>query len=144
MTSKTLTAELRVAPQIEPTDMPALAGQGIRAIINNRPDGEARGQPSNAALAEAAQRAGLAYCYMPVVSGQIDDGQVTSFAHALAELPGPALGFCRTGTRSTTLWALAAARQGRSVDEILQTAAAAGYDLAGLRRRLEQAGSAAS
>ena len=144
MTPKTLTAGLQVAPQVEPSDMPALAGQGIRAIINNRPDGEAPGQPVNEALAEAAKRAGLTYRYLPVVSGQIDDGQVTSFAHALAELPGPVLAFCRTGTRCTTLWALAAARQGEPPDEILRIAAAAGYDLADLRSRLEQAGGAAS
>lgn len=144
MTPKTLTADLKVAPQIDLSDVEALAAQGIRALINNRPDGEAAEQPLNTALAEAAQRAGLAYRYLPVTSGQITDDQVASFARALDELPRPALAFCRTGTRCTMLWALAEARQGRTPDQILRTAAAAGYDLTGLRPRLVQSGMAAS
>lgn len=139
METKALVDGLRVAGQVGESDIAALAEQGIRGIINNRPDGEGPGQPSSAALAAAASRAGLAYRHLPVVSGQIDERQVASFAQALADMPQPLLAFCRTGTRSTTLWALTAARQGQPVETILARASKAGYDLAAWRPRLQDA-----
>lgn len=116
-----------------------LARQGIRALVNNRPDGEAPGQPSSAELAVAAASAGLAYRHIPVVPGQLREREVGEFARALAELPAPLLAFCRTGTRSTTLWALGAVRAGQPVEEILACAAKAGHDLSALRPRLQEA-----
>ncbi len=135
---KRLTDTLSVAPQISEADLAALAAQGFRSVINNRPDGEAHDQPASALLAAAAACAGLVYRAIPVVSGQLQDAQVMAFDAALAELPAPTLAFCRTGTRSASLWALDAARE-RPVDEIVQTAARAGYDLGALRPRLERA-----
>ncbi|MFN3287693.1 MAG: beta-lactamase hydrolase domain-containing protein, partial [Sphingomonadaceae bacterium] len=35
-------------PQISPADVAALAAQGVRMVINNRPDGESPGQPAAA------------------------------------------------------------------------------------------------
>ena len=58
-----------------------------------------------------------------------------AFADALHELPAPVLAFCRTGMRSTTLWALQAAAAMTAID-ILDRAAAAGYDLSALGTRL--------
>lgn len=137
-TIKRLTDTLSVAPQISEADLATLAAQGFRSVINNRPDGESADQPASTVLAAAAARAGLVYREIPVVSGQLQDAQVTAFGAALAELPAPTLAFCRTGTRSTTLWALDAARV-RPVADVVQTAAEAGYDLGALRPRLEQA-----
>jgi sulfide:quinone oxidoreductase len=144
-----LTPFLSVSPQIAEADLGALAAQGFRAVINNRPDGEAEDQPSNASLAAAAHRVGLEYRHVPVVSGRITDDDVTAFVQALDQVKGPVLAFCRTGTRSTTLWGLAEARH-LDPKAILATAAEAGYDLAALRPRLdvrwrtaEPAGSAA-
>ena len=137
MPIKRLTDTLSVAPQISEGDLAALAAQGFRSVINNRPDGEAGDQPASAVLAAAAARAGLAYRDIPVISGQLD-AQVAAFGKALAELPAPVLAFCRTGTRSTTLWALDAVLA-QPVADVVQTAAEAGYDLAALRPRLEQA-----
>jgi uncharacterized protein (TIGR01244 family) len=128
-----LTEQLSIATQIDATDVAALAALGFRSIINNRPDGEVDGQPAGAELEAAARRAGLAYRHIPVVSGQLQDAQVQAFAAALEELPRPALAFCRTGTRSTTLWALQA---DGPADAILETARAAGYDLSAWRSRL--------
>jgi uncharacterized protein (TIGR01244 family) len=138
MQLKQLTATLSVAPQIVADDIATLAAQGFRSIVNNRPDGEAADQPDNASLAAAANRLGIAYCHVPVISGRLQDSDVESFAHALAELPAPTLAFCRTGTRSTMLWALVAART-EPVDDVMHTAADAGYDLASMRARLDQA-----
>ncbi len=74
--------------------------------------------------------------HLPVVSGKVTDEDVTAFGDTLAELKGPVLAFCRTGTRSATLWALSEAWH-LDPSAVLRTAAAVGYDLAGLRPRLE-------
>ena len=128
-----LTDQLSVAAQIEVTDVATLAARGFHSIINNRPDGEADDQPSSAAMEAAARHAGLDYRYIPVISGQVSDSQAQDFAAALAELPGPVLAFCRSGMRSTMLWALQA---DAPADAIVQTAHNAGYDLAALHARL--------
>jgi len=108
--------------------MPALAAAGFRAIVNNRPDGEEPGQPSAYEMRAAAEAAGLGYHDIPVAGGFSGD-QVEAMAAALAEAGGPVLAFCKSGTRSTFLWALAEAASGRSGVELIEKAAAAGYDL---------------
>ncbi|WEN15667.1 TIGR01244 family sulfur transferase [Rhodanobacter sp. AS-Z3] len=130
-----LVDQLSVAPQIEVADMTVLAAQGFRGVINNRPDDEEPGQPSNRELEQAAQQAGLGWRYIPVTPGQFTEQQAHGFSQALSELPGPVLAFCRSGTRSSSLWALQA--EG-SVDAILDTARVAGYDLSMLRPLLER------
>ncbi len=127
--------DLSVAPQLTPQDIGVAASQGFRSVILNRPDGEAGDQPARADLEAAAKRHGLAVAYVPVVSGQVTDENVGSFRQAMLDLPAPTLAFCRTGTRSITLWALSQAGH-LSVDAILKTAAYAGFDLSGLATRL--------
>ncbi|OOG59302.1 TIGR01244 family sulfur transferase [Rhodanobacter sp. C03] len=136
MHPKSLTNSISVDAQIGADDMAALAELGFRSVINNRPDGEADDQPASAELAAAAARYSLAYRHVPVVSGQIIDADVDAFAQTLATMPPPVLAFCRTGTRSTMLWSLQASRS-QSVEDIVRIAAAAGYDLDGLRPRLQ-------
>jgi sulfide:quinone oxidoreductase len=130
-----LTDQVSVSPQILPGELADLAAAGFRSVINNRPDGEAEEQPDSAAMAEAAAAHGLAYRYIPVVPGHYEPGVIDAMAQALGELPAPVLAFCRTGTRSTTLWALSEAHH-LHPDAILKTCAAAGYDLEALRPRL--------
>ena len=133
-----LSPQFSVSPQICVEDVARLAESGFRAIVNNRPDGEASDQPASAALATEAKRLGLAYAHIPIVQGQIDDAQVRALARFLARVDGPAVGFCRTGTRSASLWSLAQAGH-RPVGEILAIAARAGYDLSSLQSRLRDA-----
>jgi sulfide:quinone oxidoreductase len=135
MSPRTLTDTLSVSPQLSPDDIDAAAAAGFRTIINNRPDGEEPGQPRSADLAARAAAAGVAYTHIPVVSGQIGSEDIAAFGAVLSAGKGKMLAFCRTGTRSTTLWALAQANQ-LSADAIVGIAATAGYDLAGLRARL--------
>lgn len=134
-----LSEQLSVTAQIDAADIASLSTRSFHSIINNLPDGEADDQPTSATLAAAAtaRQHGLPYRYIPVVSGQLQQAQVDAFSAALAELPTPVLAFCRTGARSSSLWALQAAG---SADQILNTSRVAGYDLAGLRPRLTQAG----
>jgi sulfide:quinone oxidoreductase len=134
MQPRQLTEQLSVAPQIAAADMPAIVAQGFRSVVNNRPDGEEPGQPDNAGLEAAAHAAGLEWRHIPVVSGKVNDDQVRSFSEAMAQLPGPVLAFCRSGTRCSALWALSS---DDTVDNILATTEAAGYDLSILRGWLE-------
>ena len=117
-----------VAGQIRPEDLAAIASEGVTLIVNNRPDGEEPGQPEAAEIEAAAQAAGLDYRHIPVAGG-FAPGQVAAMADALAGADGRVLAFCRSGTRSTFLWALARARQGEPPETLAAQAAAAGYDL---------------
>jgi sulfide:quinone oxidoreductase len=131
---RTITADLSVSGQVGLADLPEIARQ-FRTLVNNRPDGEEPGQANSADLEAAARRLGLDYLHLPVVPGRIDERQVTRFASALAESPRPILAFCRSGTRSASLWALSQAGS-RSAREILAAAAGAGYDLTPLEPML--------
>lgn len=123
-----LTDNLSVAPQVTERDLEEAAALGFKTVINNRPDGESPDQPRGTDLAAAAKRLGLEYRHIPVIGGQLNEAQIKAFGDALAAMPGPVLAFCRTGTRSTTLWALSSA-QSLAPDAILTTAAGAGYNL---------------
>jgi len=111
---------------IAPADMAEAAAAGVKTIINNRPDGEEYGQPTGADIEAAAKAAGLAYRHIPIAGGFSQAG-VEAMAEALAQ--GFALAFCRSGTRSTYLWALARARLGDDPAALLAAAESAGYDL---------------
>ncbi len=131
-----LTATLSVAGQLAPEDVAAAAAAGFAAIVNNRPDGEEPGQPGGAAMAAAAAAAGLTYTAIPVDHRGFDLGQVTAMAAVLDAADGPVLAFCRSGTRSANLWALAAAQRGGDADAIIAAAARGRYDVSGLRATL--------
>ena len=103
---KRVSDEVYVAPQIKASELTDLAAQGFRSIVCNRPDGEGPDQPAAAEVAAAAELQGLAFANVPVVSGQIDEGNVADFRAALARLPAPVLAYCRSGTRSQNLWVL--------------------------------------
>lgn len=135
MDIKTIAPDLSVSPQLTVQDVGVAASQGVRSLIINRPDGESADQPESKAIEEAASRHGMEVRYVPVVSGKVTDADVEAFDRALHELPAPTLAYCRTGTRSATLWALSQARH-LSTDAILKTTLSAGYDLSGLRSRL--------
>lgn len=126
-----------VAPQITPEDLPAIAAEGYVAIINNRPDDEEPGQPGGEAIRAAAEAAGLAYAAVPVTPAGFSHPQLDAMASALTAADGPVLAFCRSGTRSANLWALAAAKTGRAPHLLVGQAEAAGYDLSGIRPTLD-------
>jgi len=138
MQIKILTQTLSVSPQVAPTDIPAIAAAGYKALICNRPDGEGNGQPGFSEVEMAAALAGLQVRYMPVQPGQPTDEQAAAFAQLLQDLPKPALAYCRTGMRSVSLWALSRGA-GTRPEEILARAADCGYDLGALAQRLRGA-----
>lgn len=138
MTLRRIDDTISVAPQIAPEDVPALAAAGFVAIVNNRPDDEDAGQPSGAAVQAAAEAAGLSYTAIPVTHAGFSGHQVEAMAAVLGAAQGPVLAFCRSGTRSCNLWALAQASQGGDPDTLIAKAAGAGYDLSGIRPLLDQ------
>ncbi|VVS96186.1 conserved hypothetical protein [Sphingomonas sp. EC-HK361] len=131
-----------VAPQIAPEDIAAIKAAGYVAIVNNRPDGEEAGQPKGEAIRAAAETAGLGYTAIPVTQAGFSHPQLDAMAAALVAADGPVLAYCRSGTRSCNLWALAAAKAGRDPDLLTAQAAAAGYDLSGIRPMLDALASA--
>ena len=133
---RTLDETISVAGQIRPEDVATAAARGVRTIINNRPDDEQAGQPSGAEIAAAADAAGLGYAHIPVDHAGFSHAQIEAMTAALA-LPGPALAFCRSGTRSTYLWALARGAAGDPPAEIAAKAANAGYDVSALLPMIE-------
>ncbi|WP_439141677.1 TIGR01244 family sulfur transferase [Planktotalea sp.] len=139
METKKLTTGLSVIGQVMPTDMQTIKDAGFRAIICNRPDGEAADQPTFEEISKAAEKAGIEARYLPIVAGKVSDEDANAFDAALSEMPGPVLAFCRTGTRSATLWSLAQANS-RSLPDILATTKSAGYDMAGVVRRIANGG----
>ena len=134
---------ISVAPQIAPEDIAMLAEQGFGFVINNRPDGEESDQPSGAAMRAAAEAAGLGYAEIPTVMSAMTREQVEAMAAALAAADKPVLAFCRSGTRSCNLWALAEASRGGDPEALTAKAAAAGYDISGIRPLLDQLSAAA-
>lgn len=119
------------APQLAPGDMEAAAAEGFRTVLCNRPDGEQPGQPDAAEMEAAARAAGMDFRYLPVFPGAFPDDLVAGMQDALAECEMPILAYCRSGTRSTMLWALAEADK-RPVGEIVEAGSRGGYDLQSL------------
>lgn len=139
MDVKALTTELSVAPQILADDMRAVAQAGFRSVICNRPDGEGSDQPLFSEIECAAAGQGLQIRYLPAESGKVTDEQGAAFGALMAELPKPVLAFCRTGMRSTTMWALSQAGQ-LPLPQIIERSSEAGFDLKGVVRRIVNGG----
>jgi len=135
MNMRKLSPRFFVSEQITTADLGVASAQGIKTVINNRPDNEAQGQPRSADLAAAAEELGMQFVNLPVVAGRLTDENIDQFERANRTLQGPILMYCRTGTRSTCLWALNEAKT-LDVDAVMATTAQAGYDLTALRARL--------
>ena len=139
MDIKRLNDEISVSPQIAPGEVEAIAGLGFRSIICNRPDGEGGDQPTFEEIRGRAASHGLVCAYLPVESGKVSDEDARDFSEALRSLPRPVLAFCRTGTRSVTLWSIASA-QHMELPSVLAVAKAAGFDMSGVARRIANRG----
>lgn len=135
MELKRINDHITVSGQILPEDVSALKAAGFTTIINNRPDGESPDQPASAEIEAAAKAAGLNYVAIPLGRDGVTPDMVEKTKAALEGSEGPVFAFCRSGTRSTTLWALS---QAGNMDgaEIIAEAAGAGYDMSHLAAHL--------
>ena len=117
-----------VSGQIAPHEVAALANQGVTLVVNNRPDGEEPGQPLASEIEQAAAQAGIAYRFVPILRG-IGPADVEEMQKALCEAKdGKMLAFCRSGTRSAFVCALAHREEGMPSDEVQQRLTNAGFD----------------
>jgi uncharacterized protein (TIGR01244 family) len=127
-----------VSPQITVEDVATAKSLGVGLIVNNRPEGESFDQTPGDAIAAAAAAAGIAYVAIPVTHAGFSLNQVTALDAAIkAAGDAPMLAYCRSGTRSTLLWALTQAHGGVAPDEIAAKAADAGYDVSPVRAQLD-------
>lgn len=119
---------LFVSPQLAPEDLSVAKASGIKTVICNRPDHEhGPDQATIAEMQDAAESLGLTFLALPF-SGAPSPEIAAQQAALIDAADKPVLAYCRSGTRSITAWALSQSGQGQR-DKILQSAAAAGYDL---------------
>jgi sulfide:quinone oxidoreductase len=123
---------LSVTGRLDVPDIEGLAAGGVRTIINNRPDGEDRGQLPAAEARRIAEARGLAYHHIPITAATLSRADVDAFAAVLRDAPAPVVAHCRTGTRSALLWALARLREGADPFSLVAEAARHGIDIASL------------
>ncbi|MDP5104356.1 MAG: TIGR01244 family sulfur transferase [Erythrobacter sp.] len=132
-----LNDNISVSQQLTLGDIAEAAASGVALIVNNRPDGEEPSAPQGEDIAAAAAAAGLNYVAIPIGHSGFSEPQVDAMIAALEQAEGPILAYCRSGTRSTFLWALAEAKQGGDPDMIARTAAQAGYDISPIRAMID-------
>lgn len=130
---KRISESVYASPQIDVDAVAQARAMGIVRIINNRPEGESPDQVPGAEIEAAARAAGIDYVAIPVTHAGFSEDQVDAMGEALDGAGGPVLAYCRSGTRSTLLWALARAKAGDDTGQIAAQAAAAGYDVGAVR-----------
>ena len=136
---KHLFDNIYVAGQITLNDFPALVEAGIKVIINNRPDNEEMGQFSAAEAQAAADQHGIEYHYLPMANGQpLPENLIRDFKAIIDGTSDPILTHCRSGMRSSFIWALGQIPTGAiTVDQAIDSAQSAGIPLANARGVLE-------
>lgn len=130
---RTLTSDIFVSPQIGVDAVAEAKAMGVTLIINNRPEGESEDQVPGAEIEAAARAEGLDYVAIPITHSGFSQPQVEAMVAALDGAEGKILAYCRSGTRSTLLWALAESAQGGDPDSLTNMAAKAGYDVGPVR-----------
>ena len=128
-----LTNTIYAAPQIGLAEIAEANALGVTLVINNRPEDESEDQTPGAEIEAAARAAGMDYIAIPVTHSGFSEPQVQAMAATLKSATGGVLAYCRSGTRSTLLWALAEASQGGDPDALTNMAAKAGYDVSPIR-----------
>jgi uncharacterized protein (TIGR01244 family) len=132
-----ITDTVFASPQIGTDAIAEAKALGIVRIVNNRPEGESEDQVPGDVIEAEARAAGIDYVAIPVGHGGFSQAQVAAMAEALDTAEGPVLAYCRSGTRSTLLWALARAKAGDNPSVIASKAAGAGYDVSPIRQLIE-------
>ncbi len=131
-----ITSDFAVSPQVDADDMKAIATEGFVAVINNRPDAEVPVELRSESMRAAAEAAGLSYVENPVINGAMTMDMVQRQHEATDAYEGPVLAWCRTGTRSSIVWALGRAGH-LPTNEIMQSLARAGYELPALAPQID-------
>ena len=122
-----------VSDQITEEDIEQLKEAGFKTIFCNRPDNEEQNQVTVKSIQDKAIESGLNFVHQPVIGGKISQNDIDQFSDHYDNAQKPIFAYCRTGTRSSMLWALSESGK-RSIDEILRLTSAAGYNLSNLFR----------
>lgn len=125
-----------VSPQIEPADLPAIKEAGFTTVICNRPDEEIPTEVQAEAIRIATEAAGLTFILNPVTHQGLNMEMVATQMQALSDEKSKVLAYCASGTRSSIVWSLGQAGKMKT-DAIINATAGAGYELEGLRPRLD-------
>lgn len=131
---KELPGHVFVSGQLMPAQIQDLAEQGVKSIINNRPDHEAPLQPLSEEMEAASKVESLDYVHIPMSAGLTPDlilASIKTFESAAR----PIVAFCASGRRSTVLWAFAHVDL-LGIDAVMQAISDAGYQLEQLRNPL--------
>lgn len=136
MQIRQVTPRYFVSPQISVEDVPSLAEAGFTHIICNRPDTEVPPSHQAAAIGAAVEAAGMSFVCNPLTHGTMTPDRTGLQRDTLEAAEGKVLAYCASGTRSTVAWTLAHAGD-LGAEDVLKSAAEAGYDLAALRPRLQ-------
>jgi uncharacterized protein (TIGR01244 family) len=141
MSVRKINDKLFVGGQPTVAEFAEIVAQGIRSVINNRPDGEEPTQPGTEAEQRAAVASGLSYDHLPVTGPTITEESVRQFQAIVESAEGPVLAHCRSGTRSLTLFAIGEVLAGRMrPSEVRAFGTSHGFDLSGAERWLQRHG----
>ena len=130
-----INSSFSVADQIEARDVPALAAAGFKTVIDNRPDLEG-GTPA-AVIRAACERHGLEFFFQPVEFSTLSLADADAMGQILQRSDPPVLAYCRSGRRTTALWALMAAPLA-GLQTVIERSQRAGVGLDELRSVLIQ------
>lgn len=131
---------LYISGQLDARTAKQAAQYGIKTVICNRPDGEEDGQPDFETVKAWLAEHGIAEVhYLPVTMDSINDAVLTEFQDTVAKSTAPILAYCRSGTRSATMWALNQTKRGVEVNSLIRAAELANIDLTPVRAKLEEA-----
>lgn len=137
MEPRQITPRYFVSAQIDAKDLVAAAQSGFTTVICNRPNAEVPASHQSDAIRAAAIAAGLKFEVLELTHQTMTPENIARQRDIIAASTGPVLAYCASGTRCSVIWALGQAET-MPVDDIMATTTKAGYDLSGLRPRLEE------
>ncbi len=137
MEPRQITPRYFVSPQIDAEDLVAAAKSGFTTVICNRPNTEVPPSHQSDAIRSATLAAGLEFQVLELTHQTMTAENIARQRQIIKASTGPVLAYCASGTRCSVIWALGQTET-MSTDDILAKTSNAGYDLSGLRPRLEE------
>ena len=121
--------------QIQAKDIAQLKQEKFECVLCNRPDNEEQDQPSVEMIKSQCLANGIEFLHLPITPGDFNLEAIMETEKVL-KTAKKTLAYCRTGTRSTMLWAVAKTKD-LEVDEVLKITDHSGYNFQHLKELLE-------
>ena len=119
------------ANQIQAKDIAQLKQEKFECVLCNRPDNEEQDQPSVEMIKSQCLANGIEFLHLPITPGDFNLEAIMETEKVL-KTAKKTLAYCRTGTRSTMLWAFAKTKD-LEVDEVLKITDHSGYNFQHLK-----------